>query len=64
MKCSFDKQHDILYIRLSDREICESNEDRAGVIIDYDSEGNIVGVEILNASKRIKDPETMQLEMI
>jgi len=64
MKCSYDKKHDILYIRLSDQDISESKEDQAGVIIDYDSKGNVVGVEILNASSRTNNPQAMELELL
>ena len=47
---------DIIYIKLSDNLVAESDEDKSGIIIDYDEEGNVAGMEILNASKRIPDP--------
>ena len=34
----------------------ESDEDKPGVILDYDKEGNVVGMEVLNASKRVENP--------
>ena len=43
--------------------VTESDEDKPGVIIDYDSAGNIVGIEILDASKRVTDPRTMQFQV-
>ncbi len=51
MKVNYDKEVDVLRILLSDRKIVESDESRADVILDYDAEGNVVGMEILNASK-------------
>lgn len=63
MKVKYDREVDILYIRLTDLPIEESDEDRPGIIIDYDNEGMIVGLEIMNASKRITQPNLVQLEI-
>ncbi len=38
----------------------ESDEDKPGVIIDYDKAGNIVGLEILNASRRVENPRAVE----
>jgi uncharacterized protein YuzE len=51
MKIKYDKETDILYIQLSNIEIQESDEDKKGVILDYSSDGKLVGIEVLNASK-------------
>ena len=51
MKVKYDKETDILYIRLSDLSIEESDEDKKGVILDYSVGGELVGIEVLNASK-------------
>lgn len=51
MKVNYDKEVDVLRILLSDRQIVESDETRPDVILDYDAEGNVLGMEILNASK-------------
>lgn len=51
MKVNYDTEVDVLRIVLSERAIVESDENRPGVILDYDADGNIVGLEILNASK-------------
>ena len=50
---------DLLRILLSDAPIEESNEDKPGVILDYDKEGNVVGLEILEASKRMTHPRSV-----
>lgn len=34
-----------------------------GIILDYDEKGSIVGIEILNASKRMKDPSKLEYEV-
>ena len=59
MKVVYDQETDVLRILLSDSPIEESDEDKPGVVIDYDSDGNIVGLEVLDASKRMKDPRAL-----
>lgn len=60
MKVNYDKEVDVLRILLSDRQIVESDETRSDVILDYDAEGNVVGMEILNASKRAQVPNACE----
>jgi uncharacterized protein YuzE len=62
MKIVYDSEVDSLTIILSDTAIEESHEDRPGTILDYDATGNLVGLEILNASKQVTNP--LQLEHI
>ncbi|MEA5111778.1 hypothetical protein SDC9_40163 [bioreactor metagenome] len=50
MKIRYDKEADVVYIRLSDQEVAESDQEKDGVILDYSESGQIVGIEILNAS--------------
>jgi uncharacterized protein YuzE len=61
MKFGYDAATDTLRIVLSSAPIAESDEDKPGVIIDYDAEGNIVGIEVLQASKRTDNPTRMEL---
>jgi len=63
MKVKYDREVDILYIRLTDSVIDESNEDYPGIIIDYDAEGMVVGIEIMRASKRMTKPASVELEI-
>jgi uncharacterized protein YuzE len=60
MKVVYDPEVDILRIRLSNAPIEESNEDKPGVIIDDDRDGNLVGLEILDASKRMENPRSLE----
>jgi uncharacterized protein YuzE len=55
MIAKYDAEVDILTIRWSDAPIDESDEDQPGIIIDYDADGKVVGVEVLNASTRIEN---------
>ena len=60
MKVRYDPEVDVLSILLSDAPVEESDEDKPGVILDYDKDGNVVAVEILDASKRMGDPMSVE----
>lgn len=60
MKVTYDTSVDVLRILFTDAPIEESDEDKPGMIIDYDAEGNIVGIEILDASKRMDNPHGVE----
>ncbi len=63
MKVKYDNQLDVLRIIFSEKPIAESDEDKEGVILDYDDEGNIIGIEILSASKKMTNPKIVEYEM-
>ncbi len=52
MKLNVDKEADALYLRLDDSPIVESEEVSPGVVLDYNEENEVVGVEMLHLSKR------------
>ena len=60
MKINYDPQVDILRIVFNDHPIEESDEDKPGIILDYDKQGNVVGMEILDASTRIENPRSVE----
>ena len=60
MKVRYDPEVDVLSIALSDAPVEESDEDKPGVILDYDKSGNVVGLEILDASKRMVNPMSVE----
>ena len=60
MKITYDPEGDILRIVLRDAPVEESDEDKPGVILDYDREGNVVGLEVLNASQRVSNPRGVE----
>jgi uncharacterized protein YuzE len=60
MKITYDPDVDVLRILFSNTPIEESDEDKPGVILDYDKHGNIVGLEILDASKRMENPRAVE----
>jgi uncharacterized protein YuzE len=60
MKVKYDEEVDVLRFRFSGAPIDESDEEKPGIILDYDRDGNIVGIEILNASTRMEDPRSLE----
>lgn len=63
MKVKYSVEVDALIIRFSDAKIDESDEDKPGVILDYDKDGNIVRMEILKASQRVGNPQNIEFEV-
>lgn len=63
MKVKFDKEFDVLYIRLNDLPLAESDEEKPEIILDYAEDGSIVSIEILNASKNMQQPEKIEYEI-
>lgn len=59
MRVRVDQQADAVYVNLTERAIKDSAEVADGIIVDYDDNGRIVGVEILDASKRTGDPTAL-----
>jgi len=63
MKVRYDKEVDVLYISFSKNKIKESDEGKPGIIIDYDKNGSIVGIEILDASHKMPNPRKVEYEV-
>ena len=63
MRIKYDPEVDVIRITLKDVEIEESDEETPGIILDFDSAGNIVGIEILQASKRIDNPQSIEYKI-
>lgn len=56
MKVRYDPETDSLTLLLRDGEIAESDEEKPGVILDYGHDGELLSLELLDASERIDDP--------
>jgi uncharacterized protein YuzE len=64
MKATYDARTDTLSIILqADAAVAESDEDKPGVILDYDRDGNLVSLEILDASTRVTEARRFEFEM-
>lgn len=53
MRISYDEVDDAMYIRFSDTDYYQSDEVKEGVILDFDKEGRIIALELLDVSKRL-----------
>ena len=65
MKATYDRQTDTLTLILKEgATIVESDEDKPGVVLDYDADGNLVSLEVLDASKRVSRADHFELQTI
>ena len=65
MKATYDVKTDTLSIILrTDATIAESDEDKPGIILDYDADGNLVSLEILDASARVSEARRFEFETV
>lgn len=63
MRISYDQKTDTLTVILKeDVPVFESDEDKPGVILDYDVQGNLVSLEVLDASKRVTDARRIEYQ--
>lgn len=62
MRVHFDEKTDALYFRLDDSEIVESEEVKPGIVLDFNEKNQVVGVEILNAGKRVSQASLKQMD--
>ena len=64
MKVFYDSHTDTLSVILKDNvTVHESDEDKPGVILDYDKDGNLISLEILDASKRVIDTRKVDFQL-
>ena len=63
MKVTYDPKTDSLTVILKEGVVvAESNEDKPGVILDYDDQGNLLSLEILDASRRVTDARKIEYQ--
>ena len=63
MRIDYDAETDTLRLVLKDTPVRESEEERSGVILDYDAAGRLVALEILDASTRVDTVDSVQLRV-
>lgn len=63
MKVTYDPKTDSLTVVLKEGAVvAESNEDKPAVILDYDEQGNLLSLEILDASRRVTDARKIEYQ--
>jgi len=60
MKVVYDPEVDVLSVLLSDAPVAESDQEKPGVILDYDAGGNMVSCEVRDAWKRMANPMSVE----
>jgi uncharacterized protein YuzE len=60
MKVIYHRQTDTLTVIFADTVVVESDEGKPGIILDYDAAGNLVSLEILDASQRVQVPSSIE----
>lgn len=63
MKVIYDRETDTLTVIFADTPVVESDEDKPGVILDYDKSGNLVSLELLDASRRVSVPSKIEYQV-
>jgi len=64
VKVSYDPKTDTLSLILKENvAVAESDEDKPGVILDYDGQGDLVSMEILDASRRVTEAKKMEFQI-
>ncbi len=64
MRANYDPKTDTLTFVLKEGgEVADSDEEKPGIILDYDQHGNLVSMEILDASKRVTEAEKMEFQV-
>lgn len=63
MKLSIDKEADALHLALVESLVSESEEVAPGVVVDYGSEGMVIGIEILDLSQRVSPSHLDKVEV-
>ena len=64
MKVLYDRETDSLTVIFADSPVAESDEDKPGTILDYDARGNLVSLEILDASHRVGLPTQIEYQVV
>ena len=62
MKMRYDEKADALYLRLDDSKIIESEEVQPGILLDFNVDKQVVGIEVLDLRRRVPNADLKQLK--
>ena len=63
MRIIYDPESDTLTVIFAETPVAESDEEKPGIILDYDAIGNLVSLEILDASRRVSIPTRIEYQV-
>ncbi len=63
MRVIYDRETDTMTVILTDGPVTESVDEKPGIILDYDAAGNLVSLEIVDASRRVKSPGQIEYQV-
>jgi uncharacterized protein YuzE len=64
MKIEYDPKADAMYKRLKSGAIAKSDEIRPGLVIDFDADGKLLGIEMLDVSLLTDNPRELSLSLV
>ena len=62
MRVHFDEKADALYLRLDDSKVIDSEEVRPGVVLDFNDQNQVVGIEIRKVKERVPLANLRQMQ--
>ena len=62
MKMQYDEKADALYLRLDDSKVVESEEVKPGIVLAFNAEKQVVGIEVLQLKRRVPKADLKQLK--
>ena len=63
MKLEYDPELDAAYLTLTDSPVADSEEVKPGIVLDYDANHRVVGIEILNLRRQLPDADLKRLQL-
>ena len=62
MRMRYDENADALYLRLDESKIVESEEVQPGIVLDFNADKQVVGIEVLNLRKRVPSANLKEMQ--
>ena len=63
MRLHYDEKADALYLRLDDSEVVDSEEVKPGILLDFNDQNEVVGIEVLDLKRRVPKADLKQLKV-
>jgi uncharacterized protein YuzE len=64
MRIRYDEKIDALYLRLDDSKVVQSEEVQPGIVLDFNAQKQVVGIEVLELKRRVPKGDLKQLKLL